>query len=96
MCTGLCALDISCGGVRDGLEAALVQRIAEVLVSAVTPFQLLMGKLLAAVLVSFTLAVIYLGGLLVFVHTFDMVPPAVAVVRWPVWPSHGPAQAFSI
>jgi len=55
-----------------------MQRIAEVLVSAVTPFQLLMGKLLAAVLVSFTLAVIYLGGLLVFVHNFDKVPPAVA------------------
>jgi len=54
-----------------------MQRIAEVLVSAVTPFQLLMGKLLAAALVSLTLGVIYVGGLLVFVHNADVVPPAV-------------------
>jgi ABC-2 type transport system permease protein len=54
-----------------------MQRIAEVLVSSVSPFQLLMGKLLSAVLVSLTLGVIYLGGVLIFVHNFDKVPPAV-------------------
>ena len=54
-----------------------MQRIAEVLVSAVTPFQLLMGKLLAAALVSLTLGVIYVGGLLIFVHNASIVPPAV-------------------
>jgi ABC-2 type transport system permease protein len=40
-----------------------MQRIAEVLVSAVTPFQLMLGKLLAGALVSMTLAVVYLGGI---------------------------------
>ena len=37
-----------------------MQRIAEVLISAVTPFQLMLGKLLAGVGVSLTLALIYL------------------------------------
>lgn len=39
-----------------------MQRIAEVLVSAVTPFQLMLGKLLAGAMVSMTLAILYLGG----------------------------------
>jgi ABC-2 type transport system permease protein len=39
-----------------------MQRIAEVLVSAVTPFQLMLGKLLAGALVSMTLALLYLGS----------------------------------
>jgi ABC-2 type transport system permease protein len=60
-----------------------MQRIAEVLVSAVTPFQLLMGKLLSAALVSLTLGVIYVGGVLIFVHTSDKVPPSVAEALGP-------------
>jgi ABC-2 type transport system permease protein len=39
-----------------------MQRIAEVLVSAVTPFELMLGKLLGSAGVSMTLALCYLGG----------------------------------
>lgn len=39
-----------------------MQKIAEVLVASVSPFQLMMGKLLGAVLVSLTLSVLYLGS----------------------------------
>ncbi len=40
-----------------------MQRIAEVLVSAVSPFQLMMGKLVGSAGVSLTLAAVYLGGI---------------------------------
>lgn len=40
-----------------------MQRISEVLVSAVTPFQLMLGKLVAGVGVSLTLAAIYMAGI---------------------------------
>jgi ABC-type Na+ efflux pump permease subunit len=40
-----------------------MQRISEVLISAVSPFQLMLGKLLAGVGVSLTLAVIYLAAI---------------------------------
>jgi len=39
-----------------------MQRISEVLVSAVTPFQLMLGKLLSSVGISMTLATLYLCG----------------------------------
>ena len=39
-----------------------MQKIAEVLVASVSPFQLMMGKLVGAVLVSLTLSVLYLGS----------------------------------
>lgn len=39
-----------------------MQRIAEVLVSAVTPFQLLMGKLVGGVMITLTLAATYMVG----------------------------------
>ncbi len=54
-----------------------MQKIAEVLVSSVTPFELLMGKLLATVGVSLTLGFLYIGTTLVFVHNVDGVPPQV-------------------
>jgi len=38
-----------------------LQKIAEVMISAVSPFQLMMGKLLGAMMVSLTLTVLYLG-----------------------------------
>lgn len=40
-----------------------MQRISEVLVSAVSPFQLMLGKLLSGVGVSLTLAALYLGAI---------------------------------
>ena len=39
-----------------------MQKIAEVLVSSVTPFELMAGKLIGTVFVSLTLSVLYLGG----------------------------------
>lgn len=39
-----------------------MQKIAEVLVSSVTPFELMSGKLIGTVMVSLTLSVLYLGG----------------------------------
>lgn len=56
-----------------------MQRISEVLVSAVTPFQLLMGKLVGTVFVSLTLAGLYLGAAYWALHHYDVahfVPPA--------------------
>jgi ABC-type Na+ efflux pump permease subunit len=54
-----------------------MQRISEVLVSAVSPFQLMMGKLVGSVMVSMTLAVLYLGGVFWATHHYgvqDFVP----------------------
>lgn len=39
-----------------------MQKIAEVLISSVTPFELMTGKLIGTVFVSLTLSVLYLGG----------------------------------
>ena len=55
-----------------------MQKISEVLLSSVTPFQLLMGKLLGATMVSFTLSALYLGslgGLLWKLGLLSLVPP---------------------
>jgi ABC-2 type transport system permease protein len=47
------------------------QRIAEVLLGSVPPFQLMMGKLLGLLGVSLTVAAVYLGGALWAAHRFD-------------------------
>jgi len=60
-----------------------MQKIAEVLVSSVTPFELLAGKLLSAALVSLSLAVVYLGGALVFLNTVDGIPPQILAAVTP-------------
>ena len=55
-----------------------MQRISEVLVSAVTPFQLMLGKLVGSVGVCMTLAAVYLGGVFWGTHHYgvaDFVPP---------------------
>lgn len=49
-----------------------MQRISEVLVSSVTPFQLMLGKLLGSVAVSSTLAALYLGGVAFSAHHFGV------------------------
>ncbi len=54
-----------------------MQKIAEVLVASISPFHLMMGKLLAATLVGLTFSFVYLGGLfamLVLYTASDMVP----------------------
>ena len=53
------------------------QRIAEVLLGSVPPFQLMLGKLLGIVLVTLTISAVYLGGgLLVGSHFGLVLPPA--------------------
>ena len=49
-----------------------MQRISEVLISAVTPFQLMLGKLLGGVGTAGTLAALYLGGVVVALHHFEI------------------------
>lgn len=48
------------------------QRIWEVLVSSVSPFELLLGKLLGAVMVSMMLSMLYLGGTVLFAETMGV------------------------
>ena len=60
-----------------------IQRISEVLMSAMTPFQLMMGKLVGATMVSFTLSGLYLcgiGGLLWKMGVLSLVPPT--LILW--------------
>jgi ABC-2 type transport system permease protein len=60
-----------------------MQKISEVLLSSVTPFQLMMGKLFGATMVSFTLSALYLasiGGLLWNMGLLNLVPPA--LILW--------------
>jgi len=48
------------------------QRIAEVLLGGVTPFQLMLGKLIGGVGTALVLGAIYVGGLLYVAHRFDV------------------------
>ena len=60
-----------------------LQKISEVLLSSMTPFQLMMGKLVGATMVSFTLSGLYLvgiGGLLWKAGVLNLVPPT--LVLW--------------
>jgi ABC-2 type transport system permease protein len=60
-----------------------LQKISEVLLSALTPFELMLGKLLGATMVSLTLSALYLGsisGLLWKAGLLNLVPPT--LVLW--------------
>jgi len=54
---------ISSTPAMHGVVEEKMQRIAEVLLGSVTPFQLMLGKLLGILAVSLTMAVVYLGGI---------------------------------
>ena len=49
-----------------------MQKIAEVLISSVSPFDLMLGKLLGAVMLSVTLSLIYLGAAIFAVWKYDV------------------------
>ncbi len=54
-----------------------MQKIAEVLVASISPFHLMLGKLLAATLVGLTFSIVYISGLfamLIFYSESDLVP----------------------
>jgi ABC-2 type transport system permease protein len=54
---------ISSTPAMHGVVEEKMQRIAEVLLGSVTPFQLMLGKLLGVLAVSLTMAAVYLGGI---------------------------------
>jgi len=59
-----------------------MQKISEVLLSSVSPFQLMLGKLVGSVLLSFTLSFLYLGsavGMLWKAGILGLVPPGTFV-----------------
>src|SRR5262249_44179295 len=61
-------------GASPGMQAVLeekMQRIAEVLLGSLPPFQLMLGKLLGLMGVTLTIAAIYLGGAYWAAHRYD-------------------------
>ena len=49
-----------------------IQKIAEVLIASVSPFELMLGKLLGAVFVSLTLSALYLGAIIFTLWKYQM------------------------
>jgi ABC-2 type transport system permease protein len=58
--------------LMQGVIEEKMQRIAEVLLGSVRPFELMMGKLLGMLAVSLTLAAVYLGGAYWVLSRFDV------------------------
>lgn len=58
--------------LMQGVVEEKMQRIAEVLLGSVSPFQLMMGKLLGTVGVSLTLVAVYLGGAYYAAHRYGL------------------------
>jgi ABC-2 type transport system permease protein len=56
--------------LMQGIVEEKMQRIAEVLLGSVRPFQLMLGKLMGTVGVSLTLVTVYLGGAYYAAHRF--------------------------
>ncbi len=56
------SISITAGPLLNGVLEEKMQRIAEVLLGSVPPFELMMGKLIGSVGISVTLVGIYLGG----------------------------------
>jgi ABC-2 type transport system permease protein len=54
-----------------GVVEEKMQRIAEMVLGSVRPFELMMGKLLGLMAVSLTLATLYLGGAYALAHHYD-------------------------
>ncbi|MFT5050869.1 MAG: ABC-2 type transport system permease protein [Chlamydiales bacterium] len=81
-------LAVSAPALLNNILEEKIKKISEVLLSSVSPFQLLMGKLMATVLVSSTLSAIYLGAGLAFAYNVDGVPTTVLTALRPeviVW-----------
>jgi ABC-2 type transport system permease protein len=58
--------------LMNGIIEEKMQRIAEVLLGSVRPFELMLGKLLGMVAVSVTLSAVYLGGAYWAAHRYDL------------------------
>jgi ABC-2 type transport system permease protein len=76
---GLCILMfisvlMSASPLMQGVLEEKMNRIAEVLVSSVSPTQLMLGKLLSALFVSYSMLFIYLATLSILAGQFDVAP----------------------
>jgi ABC-2 type transport system permease protein len=72
----------SSGPMLGGVAEDKMQRVYEMLLSSATPFELIMGKVAAAVAVSLTSSVVYVAGGLVVLKAMEMsglAPPALVV-----------------
>ncbi len=68
--------------LMQGVVEEKMQRISEVLLGSVTPFQMMMGKLIGMAAVSFTIVAVYLGGAYWAAHRYNFAeyaPPALLV-----------------
>jgi len=60
-----------------------MQKISEILISSVTPFQLMLGKLVATVLIALTLSALYVGALIIVLNHYDVLHTVpVAMYFW--------------
>lgn len=64
-----------------------IQRISELLVASISPFELMLGKVLGTVLVSATLSAIYIGALVFVADRLDFLKhiPQVLFIAFPVF-----------
>ena len=68
----------SAPALLNGVLEEKMQKIVEFLISSITPFQLMMGKLLGAMMISLTLSVLYLSAATYVAWDYgllDMIPP---------------------
>jgi ABC-2 type transport system permease protein len=73
---------MSAAPLMQGVVEEKMQRIAEVLLASVRPFDLMLGKLLGMTAVSLTITAVYLGGLYWAAHHYDFTEfvPAAALI----------------
>jgi ABC-2 type transport system permease protein len=73
---------MSAAPLMQGVVEEKMQRIAEVLLASVRPFDLMLGKLLGMTAVSLTITAVYLGGLYWAAHRYGFAEfvPAVALI----------------
>ncbi len=65
---------IGASSAMQGVIEEKTLRIAEVLLGSLSPFELMAGKLLGMIGVSWTMAIVYLGGGLVLTKSLDLLP----------------------
>ena len=63
---------MSCPTLLNTVLEEKMQRISELLISSVSPFQLMLGKILGAVLLSLTLSVLYVGAAIGMLWYFEL------------------------
>lgn len=64
---------LSCPPLLNTVLEEKMSRVAELLVSSVSPFELMLGKLVGAVMVTATLSVLYIGAVIYLLNHFELV-----------------------